>query len=652
MAIRDRKRTADTTRAGRAGRKRKAGATTQDDALSLAQTITGSRQQFAQAFRAAQGGRAEVLEFEAVASAVTDTVAAYTRAFTRAAELGWLRELCVTCVTHNIVEGAFLALAAEMLPESRLARLQAMVDPDRGFGDPLVFGRRLVPATLQVCRIEIDQKHVGTGFLVRSDLVMTAHHVIRPLLNPAFTASVPGSAAKLRVRFDYARDFVNGAIALSEGFTCRVAEDWLAKTSSCTAEELLDTLPKDFNLLAGFWDYAVIRLADLPGYGRNGLPLKNRAVKRRGALTIIQHPQNEPVAYATSTVSGFLGDGGFRVVHLVNTKDGSSGSPCLDSDFEVVCLHQGAMPPGPKAVNGAPERNRAIPMSRILSEWQVANEPPSAEARLLTADTTRVAEHPIFGRVTLQHWLTRSAAARGKDTVPDRFLAVSGPPGAGKSFTTEIMRAALPPAEHQILECLASDFGSTPAALDFAVKYLLDPIGGDASNLPPLEKANSSDNAWLNYQFIGDLLAEMDRARGDRMIWLVLDELDDAALPDQGQVRKLLDLIYTRAQNTPWLRIVLLGLDAAPVPNTATRTTQDFVGYQQELALANDVIEYLVHRLGAKGLPHEPLVRAQALTAVQQAVARFAGRLDHPDLLRTIADDAIRFEVNFGLRKG
>ena len=117
-------------------------------------------------------------------------------------------------------------------------------------------------------------------------------------------------------------------------------------------------------------------------------------------------------------------------------------------------------------------------------------------------------------------------------------------------------------------------------------------------------------------------------------------------------VRKLLDLIYTRAENTPWLRIVLLGLDAVPVPNTVTRTTQDVVGYQQADALQFDVAEYMVHRLDAKGLAHEPIVRAQAVTAVQQAVARVGGRLDHADLLRTIADDAIRFEINFGLRKG
>jgi Trypsin-like peptidase domain len=635
--------------------RRSTGATfSPDDAVSLAQAIAGSRQQFADAFRAAQANRRPVLEFEAVSSAVTDAVTAYARAFMRAATLGWLAELCLSCLDHRIVDESFITAAAEFSPDDRLAGLQAMVDPDIGFTDPLVLSERIKPATRQVCRIEINGRPAGTGFLLRPDLVMTAHHVVTPLLTPDHTAAIAGSAAKLRVRFDYARNFANGAVFLSMGQECRVAEQWLVDTSPCTREEYLNQLPDDLETLLGFWDYAVIQLAELPGPGHEGLTLGRRPIKRRRPLMIIQYPEDNPVLSAVSTVSGFLGSGGFRVTHTVNTKRGSSGSPCLNGDFEVVCLHQAEMPAGNGDTNDLPKRNRAIPMSRILEQWQMPAAPGATftTARLLTADTSRVSQHPVFGRNNVQRWVSRAAADRGKGGTRDRFLAVSGSKGTGKSFTTAIIRAMLPADEHNLLECLASDFNTVPTATEFATKYLLNPIGANAASLPLLDSANTSDNAWLTYQFVGDLLTVIDRARGNRMIWLILDELDEVVLPDQGQVRKLLDLIYSRAEATPWLRIVLLGIDAVPVPGTLAWTEQDFIAYQNDVALANDVGDYLVFRLEAGGISMSPDdIRAQGLAAVRNAVADFGGRIDHPSLLQTVADATMELETNLGLRR-
>lgn len=640
-------------------RRRRPGAFDRDQAGTLAETITGSRQQFADAFRRAQAGRRNVLELEAVASDRTNKVAALTEGFLRAAERGWLIELCVACMDAQIVSGDFAAAAAGISDDPRLARLQQIVDGHRGIRDAGLFVNLLPRALRQVCRIEIDGDPRGTGFLVRSDLVMTAYHVVEPLLQANNTPK-PGSAGRLRVRFDYSRrPGPGGEVTLPDGVLCRVADSWLLKTSPCTADELLDRLPKDEEKLQGFWDFAVISLAEPPGVPRAGLEIGRAPLARGRRLMILQHPKARPVGVDTSTVRRFLGSGRFRVVHGVNTEDGSSGSPCLDDDFKVVGLHQAGMPAGGEKGKQAAEEvreNRAVPMLRILEAWDPKSAPPLGQSfgRLLAVDTKDVPQQPVFGRAKLQEWIGRASAGGATATANrERFLVASGPKGSGKSFTIDLLEALLPAGEHSVLECKASEVSNETTALAFATKYLLGPLGADASDLPGLSQADTSDNAWLNYQLTGDLLSVMDQNRKGRMVWLVIDELDEVGFPDQGQVRKLLDLLYSRAETTPWLRFVLLGLEAVPVPGTAAFTERDFPGPTTEAALATDVGDYLVRSLESKGVPvPESAARVMAVAIVAQAVARCGGQLDHPALLRTVVDAVIGFEPALGLRSG
>ena len=631
-----------------------------DDAIALAQTVTGSRQQFADAFRHAQAGRPDVLELEALASNLPDRIAALAQGFLRAAEGGWFADLCVACLEHRIVGAAFAGAAAAASDDSRLAKLQQLVDAHLGIQSAGLLMNRLPLAVRQVCQIELYSpdtgwKPKGTGFLVRSDLVMTAYHVVKPLLTGDNEAS-PGSAGRLRVRFDYAqRKAPSGEVTLSEGLVCRVADPWLVKTSACTADELLESLPQNEDKLDGFWDFAVLRLAEVPGVARAGLEISDAPVAPGHRLTILQHPQARPVGYAMSTVRRFLGTGGFRIVHAVNTEDGSSGSPCLNDDFKVVGLHQAAMPNQPQETKE--KENRAVPMDRILGTWELKDAPAPGQmfGRLLAIDTKERQRHPLFGRARLQEWVGRSAAGGGATAgnQRDRFLVVSGPRGSGKSFTIDVLRAMLPAGEHSVLECKTSDFNHETTALGFAAKYLLDPLGADASGLPGLAQADTSDNAWLNYQLIADLLNVMDQSRKNRMVWIALDELDEVVLPDQGQVRKLLDLLYARAERTPWLRFVLLGVEAVPATGAAAFTERDFPGPQTEAALATDVGDYLMRLLDNRGIfVDEPFVRGTAGTAVMQAVASCGGLLDDPNLMSKVVDAVIRFEQVSGLRSG
>jgi hypothetical protein len=629
---------------------------TDKKALALAKSIDGSRLQFADAFRAGQSGGAAVLEFEAIVAGATDYTQAYAIAFKRAHADGWIDGLWSACFTAEIVNDHFLKAVAAVVGRDRVAELQQLVDIQRGIQEAGLLESRLPRALAQVCRVEIDGDAQGTGFLIRSDLVMTAYHVVKPLLD-AHDVPLAGSAKQLMVRFDYKKkENADRSVMLEPGFVCRVADSWLVKLSPCTQDELRNLLPDDEDLLNGFWDFAVIQLAEAPGVSRSGFELASKPVKKGHRLTIIQHANGRPVGMDTATVLRFLGrTDRYRMVHDVNAEGGSSGSPCLNTDFRVVGIHQAAMPtPGSGGATAGLRANRAVQMSNILGFWALQTAPPAVAAsvvRVLTASAPNEPEHPVFGRTQLQDWLARSARDAGAGAIPDRFLAVNGPQGCGKSFSTLIIKATLPPGQHLVAECRASEFSAESSAVEFARKFLLAPFGAATGQLSSLAQADTSVNAWLNRQFVGDLFVALDQIRKNRMVWYVLDELDDVSLPDQGQVRKLLDLMYQRAQQHPWIRFVLLGLDDVPVPGLGPATAQDRPTPASAVALAKDVGDYLLGQFDNKGLTRdENMVRGTAKTLVTLWLASHNQQLSHPKLLEDAARAIVSFEQDTGLR--
>jgi hypothetical protein len=295
-------------------------------------------------------------------------------------------------------------------------------------------------------------------------------------------------------------------------------------------------------------------------------------------------------------------------------------------------------------------------MQRIRAFWDPATAPalPPAVGRVTTVNTATEPQHPVFGRSRLQEWVAKSAADAGANTIPDRFLVVGGPTGCGKSFSADIVRTMLPARDHLVIECHASAFNAEATAAGFATKYLLEPLNADGGQLPLLTQAHTSDNAWLNYQFIGDLLNLMDQSRQDRMVWIVIDELDDVVLPDQGEVRKLLDLLYARAPQNPWIRFVLLGLEGIPVPDLVSATERDFPTPPTAEELTKDVYDYMLRRLESQRTADKlvtDLLRTTVDASVKDWLAKCNGKLDHPRLLAIVASSTIFMERSLGLRK-
>lgn len=235
--------------------------------------------------------------------------------------------------------------------------LQRLIRPQLKMLDLRQWLARADRISHQVCRIEVENTPLGTGFLVGDGRVLTNWHVVD-------LARQLGKEAQLAARFDYHL----GPNGVEPGEMIEVAH--VIDERPCNASEIAgsaDVLPAADEL-----DYALLQLSKgTPG--RGAVPIRPAPpVAADDPIIIVQHAKGETlkIALDDSAVERFVHDGR-RLRYRTNTEPGSSGSPCFTFDLDLVALHHLGDPSF-----GASKFNQGIPIDLVCASVEARTGAP------------------------------------------------------------------------------------------------------------------------------------------------------------------------------------------------------------------------------------------------------------------------------------
>lgn len=241
------------------------------------------------------------------------------------------------------------------------AGLQAITRATAGLIDPVDFIRVVRDMTSRVARIEVGGRTVGTGVLVAPDVLLTAGHVVIPLLE---SGRLPES---LEARFDFLTPSAAGGAAPHERGV-RIPLTELLGLSPPTAAELASS-PLSWEASPDHLDYALLRTGDGPvppvpdplsgalaARGHYRLEPNAYDFHRANLLFVVHHPLGEPARISYTLIPAEINAEGTRIRYRdVNTTPGSSGGPVVDPGGRLVGIHH-------YATGGV---NQGIPVSAI-----------------------------------------------------------------------------------------------------------------------------------------------------------------------------------------------------------------------------------------------------------------------------------------------
>ena len=231
------------------------------------------------------------------------------------------------------------------------SNLERLVNASRKIADFGSYAAKISELVRRVCAIEVGTER-GTGFLIGPETVLTNHHVVAKAINGNF------DPAHIVLRFDYRR--LRDGKTTNAGVEYRLASgnDWLVDAERHSAA---DTTTYNAAKLpaANELDYAVLRTKDPVGRKKSSAPAR---IERGwiepldytydfpddSMLMIVQHPCNDPISFdAPDDAVVRVNPNKTRVHYRVNTMPGSSGSPVLNADLELVAIHHAGEPGSP-----------------------------------------------------------------------------------------------------------------------------------------------------------------------------------------------------------------------------------------------------------------------------------------------------------------
>ena len=287
---------------------------------------------------------------------------------------GWTDELICGLREENPGNPELKAFAEQYLRlQYTKEDLEKNVRDTNSFLDIAEWRTKLGSIERQVCSIEIQGQHLGTGFLIGKDRVMTNYHVVESLMGE----QPEDSPDEVSLRFDF--KVTTSGTTTNQGVRYELADEWLIDSSPYSNAEgngIEAPAPTENEL-----DYAILRVAGgkdnvLPGEEVIGkdvnrswvkIPDKNHSFRSNEPLFIVQHPEGEPLKLAldTSAITK-LNSNQTRVRYKTNTEKGSSGSPCFNSNWKLVALHH----MGDPVSKFKAQWNQGIPISVIRGHLQ------------------------------------------------------------------------------------------------------------------------------------------------------------------------------------------------------------------------------------------------------------------------------------------
>lgn len=202
-----------------------------------------------------------------------------------------------------------------------------------------------------ICRVEAPfiGKPLGSGFLIAPGLVLTNFHVLN---------EVPGNdelavkCSKLEFRFE----FIEFHSVKNPGTVFKAQKDNALLAFSPIAE----------------LDYALIRLDAVPLDANQTaislwLKMSNRELILNEPIWVVQHPLGDPMQAGWGTILQSSSDIPY-FQYSANTDRGSSGSPVLDIELNLIGLHHSG---GPDPRRKEPDLgNEGIVLGKILPQIQ------------------------------------------------------------------------------------------------------------------------------------------------------------------------------------------------------------------------------------------------------------------------------------------
>jgi hypothetical protein len=180
---------------------------------------------------------------------------------------------------------------------------------------------------------------LGTGWLIGPRLLLTNHHVVN-----ARERGEPAAAAA---------DF------MAQGKHTVAWFDYYVEGRDSVEIAVIDVVSSSPDL-----DYALLSLAENDVIDKRApiaLPQKRPNLERGTRLNIVQCPSGGPVRFAIRN-NFFVGHGRqpFQIRYLTDTVQGSSGSPVMDDNWQVVAMHHGAQRVDPELYRGEPGLERVV----------------------------------------------------------------------------------------------------------------------------------------------------------------------------------------------------------------------------------------------------------------------------------------------------